>query len=231
VAAVVADVPFFLVPVFGYVSALISLIVVYRLACRQGVLSVTNLLLIGIVFNSFSYALILLINSVANFGQAQQILYLLLGSIDPISWQRLGVLAVFVVMAAVVIFLRAGKLNILSLGDEEAFHLGVNVNREKKILFVVTSLLVGASVSLCGLIGFVGLIVPHLARILYGADNRISLPAAALIGGILLMVCEFAAGNLLSFETLNTRLPVGAVTALIGAPVFVWLLKHGVKSL
>lgn len=225
VLAVILGFPFVLVPLSGYLFALISLYVVYRLACHRGVLSVMNLLLIGIVFNAFSFALILVLNAVANFGQAQQILYLLLGAIDPIGWGKLLVLLVLVGLALVVLFLQSKKINLLSLGDEEAYHLGLNVNREKKIVFIVTSLLVGASVSLCGLIGFVGLIVPHLTRLLFGADHRTVLPASCLIGGLLLVACDFVAGHLFSFETLNTRLPVGAITALVGAPVFVYLLK------
>jgi len=221
VLAVVMGLPFVLVPVVGFVFALASLVLVYKLACQRGVLSVVNLLLIGIVFNAFSFALILIVNSLANFGQAQQILYLLLGSVEAITWDQLLILSAFVVSALVVLFLRAKKLNLLSLGDEEAFHLGVNVNYEKKIIFIVTSLLVGASVSLCGLIGFIGLIVPHLARLIVSADNRIVLPVSALIGGLFLMVCDFVASNLISFETLNTRLPVGAITALIGAPFLI----------
>ncbi|MBU0504886.1 MAG: iron ABC transporter permease [bacterium] len=226
VLGVVLGFPFFLVPIMGFAFALGTLFCLYKLACRRGVLSVLNLLLIGIVFNAFSFALILVINSLANFGQAQQILYLLLGSIDPLGWDKLIILSVFILGAFVILFFQAKKLNILSLGDEEAYHLGLNVNREKKIIFVITSLLVGASVSVCGLIGFIGLIVPHLTRLIFGADNRIVLPMSALIGGLLLMSCDFIAGNIFSFEVLNTRLPVGAVTALIGAPLFVVLLKR-----
>ena len=222
--------PFYILPVAGFAFALLTLLIIYRLACENGVLSVTNLLLIGVVFNAFSFALILVLNSVAQFGQAQQILYILLGSIDALSWPRL-LFFVFIVVSCMGILLSyASKLNILSLGDEEAYHLGVNVNREKKIIFVITSILVGASVSLCGLIGFIGLIVPHMARLIFGADNRLVIPASAVIGGLLLMCCDFTASHLFSFETLNTRLPVGAITALIGAPIFVYLLKKNAHS-
>lgn len=230
VLAVVLGLPFFFHPLCGFLFALLSLLIIYRLACQNGVLSVLNLLLIGIVFNAFSFALILVINSLVPFGQTQQILYLLLGSLDPLSWSKLLVFSGFVILATVILFFQSNKLNILSLGEEEAFHLGVNVNRERKILFVVTSLLVGASVSLCGLIGFVGLIIPHLTRILFGADNRVVLPASALFGGMLLIVCDFLAGNIFSFEFLSTKLPVGAVTALMGAPIFVWLLKKYART-
>lgn len=226
VLGVVAGLPFVFLPLAGFAFGLASLFLVYTLATQRGVLSIFNLLLIGIVFNAFSFAIILIVNSVANFGQAQQILYLLLGTIDPISWEKLLVLTFFIVVSMVILFFKAKKLNLLSLGDEEAYHLGLNVNREKKIIFIVTSLLVGASVSFCGLIGFIGLIVPHLTRLIVGADNRLVLPMSALIGGMLLTVCDFIATHVLSFETLHTNLPVGAITALIGAPLFVLLLKR-----
>lgn len=225
ILALIFGLPFFFVPVCGFVFALLSLILVYRLAVVDGVLSVVSLLLTGIVFNAFSFALILVINSAVNFGQAQQILYLLLGNLDPISWPRLGFLTALLLAVLSILIVKSRALNLLSLGDEEAFHLGVSVQREKKIIFIASSLLVGASVSLCGLIGFVGLIVPHLSRLVFGADNRVVLPASVFIGGFFLVVCEFVVGNLFSFETLSTRLPVGATTALIGAPVFVYLLK------
>lgn len=230
VLAAVIGLPFFFMPLAGYVFALLALFLIYNLASQNGVLSVVNLLLVGIVFNSFSFALILVINSLANFGQAQQILYLLLGSVDPIGWSKLAVVFVMVLVALVLLLWRSQQINLLSLGDDDAHHLGLDVNAEKKFIFVVTSLLVGASVSLCGLIGFVGLIVPHLCRLLFGADHRRLLPAAALVGALLLIVCDFAATNAIKFEGLYTKLPVGAVTALIGAPFFVYLLKRNVLT-
>lgn len=229
VLGVILGVPFVFLPVFGFLAALLSLGLVYRLAMVRGVLIVQNLLLVGIVFNSFSFALILIINSVANFGQAHQILHLLLGSIESVPWYKVGLVAVVFVVAFGLNLVRANAMNLLSLGDEEAFHLGLSVNREKKIIFFTTSLLVGATVSLCGLIGFVGLIVPHMTRMIVGADHRRVLPFAVLLGGLILVFCEFAAANLISSPTLATRLPVGAVTASIGAPVFVYLFRRNSK--
>lgn len=226
VLAVILKLPFVLVPIMGYAFALVALILVYRMATVRGVLSVVNLLLIGVVFNAFSFALILILNAVANFGQAQQILYLLLGSVDVMPISRVIGIGVVTLVLTAVLWLKAPKLDLLALGEEEAFHLGLNVEREKKIVFVVTSLLVGLSVSYCGLIGFVGLIVPHLSRLLFGARHHVVLPASALLGALLLLVCDFVATYLFSYEALNTRLPVGAVTALIGAPVFVMLMKR-----
>lgn len=234
VVAVALGVPFWGLPFFGFLASLCSLWILHRLSESRGVLHVYSLLLVGIVFNSFSFAFILVINSLVNFGQAQQILFLLLGHLDPLPWDRLALLSVFVLTGFYFLWRQASELNILSLGDEQAFHLGLDVQKEKRRLFVISSLLVGACVSLCGLIGFVGLIVPHLCRLLFGADHRRVLPASFVVGAALMAFCEYVASSVFSFATLNTKIPVGAVTALIGAPLFIYFLKkhqeRGLKS-
>ena len=230
VLAVALGLPLFLQPIAGFALALTSLLGLYRLASSEGVLATLNLLLIGVIFNSFSFAIILVINALANFGQAHQILNLLLGSLDSYAWPRVALMAIFTLVSGAILFSRADRLNALSLGDEDAFHLGVNVEREKRLVFILTSLLVGASVSLCGLIGFVGLFVPHLTRLIVGADHRRLLPAAALFGGLFLSMSDFLACHLLSWDTLHTTLPVGVITALIGAPVFVWMVRKNASG-
>lgn len=230
VAAVILGLHFAFFPVVGFLAALASLYLIYRLALTDGVLVTLNLLLTGIIFNSFSFAIILLVNSLAHFHQSQQILYLLLGSIDAIEWSKIFLLGAISVMGFVILFLKSKTLNVLSLGEEEAFHLGVNLKKEKLQIFVITSLLVGASVSLCGLIGFVGLFVPHLMRLAFRADHRILLPACFLGGGIFMVLAEYLASHLFMWESLQTKLPVGVITALIGAPLFVLLLKRSSKA-
>lgn len=220
-----------LLPVLGFAAAFVSLIFIYQLAQERGVLSSTNLLLIGVIFNSFTFALILVINAIATFGQAHQILHLMLGSLDVASWREISVLALFVLTSSGLLLLRAPELNLIALGDEEALHLGVDVAREKKILFFATSLLVGASVALCGLIGFVGLFVPHLMRLIFGADHRMVIPAAFFFGGLFLLVSDYLARHILMGGDYATHLPVGVITALIGAPVFVVLLKRQMKGI
>lgn len=226
VLAVVLGLPTILMPVAGFAAALASLILIYALAHTRGTLQTVNLLLTGIIFNSFSFAIILMVNAIASFGQSQQILYLLLGSVEPISWGQLLPVMAFILVALLVLFWRARELDLMALGDEEAFHLGVDVVREKKIVFLTTSALVGASVSVCGLVGFVGLFVPHLMRLFFGAAHKRLLPASALFGGIFLMLSDFLASRLFAWDDFQTRLPVGVITALIGAPAFIFLLKR-----
>jgi iron complex transport system permease protein len=226
VLAVVFGLPTVLMPIAGFAAALASLFLIYSLARTRGTLQTVNLLLTGIIFNSFSFAIILMVNAIASFGQSQQILYLLLGSVEPIGWGQLLSVTSFIFVALTVLFWRARELDLMALGDEEAFHLGVDVVREKKIIFITTSALVGASVSICGLIGFVGLFVPHLMRLFFGAAHKRLLPASAIFGGIFLMLSDFLASRLFAWDDFQTRLPVGVITALIGAPAFIFLLKR-----
>lgn len=226
VLAVVFGLPTALMPVAGFAAALASLVLIYALARTRGTLQTVNLLLTGVIFNSFSFAIILMVNAIASFGQSQQILYLLLGSVEPIGWGELLSVMAFISVALVALFWRARELDLLALGDEEAFHLGVDVAREKKIVFLTTSALVGASVSVCGLVGFVGLFVPHLMRLFFGAAHKRLLPASAIFGGIFLMLSDFLASQLFAWDDFQTRLPVGVITALIGAPAFIFLLKR-----
>ena len=121
----------------------------------------------------------------------------------------------------------ARGLNLLTLGEESAQQLGVEVERHKRLLLVATSLMVGAAVSAAGLIGFVGLIIPHLLRVVFGPDHRLLIPAAVLGGAAFLVVCDTVARTLLD----GRELPVGAITALVGGPLFLWLLRrHHVRS-
>lgn len=230
VLAVIAGLPFVLYPVFGFITALLTLFLIYRLALTNGVLITLNLLLTGIVLNSFSFALILMLNAIASTHQAQQILFLLLGSVESLAWSKLLILTVCVAPATLILIWRANAMNLLSLGEEEAFHMGVNLKKEKTLIFVITSILVGASVSLCGLIGFVGLFVPHFLRLLFKADHRVLLPVCFFGGGLFLTLAEFLASELFKWETLQTKLPVGVITALIGAPLFFVLLKRNSKA-
>ncbi len=226
VVAVVLGLPFVFYPLFGLAFALLCLFGIYQLAREKGVLNTYTLLLTGIVFNSLSFALILLLNAMAPVQQAQQILFLLLGSLEALQWHKLALLIALTATGSLILLRKANILNILSLGENQAFHLGVAIEKEKIAIFILTSLLVGSSVSLCGLIGFVGLFVPHLMRLIFGADHRRLVPACFLGGGIFLVLSEYLASHLFSWDALNTKLPVGVITALIGAPLFFILLKR-----
>ena len=188
----------------------------------HGGASGASILLAGVMVNAIAAAIVTFAKSLVEPARAQQMLRWLTGFIDLPSSAALGVTALYVLAGAAVLTLDAGRLNLLSLGHESAELLGVDVRRLERRVFVAASGVVGAIVSLTGLIGFVGLLVPHAARRLAGPDHRVLLPVCFLGGGAMLLVCDLVAR--LAFLWLGTEPPVGAVTALLGGPVFLVLL-------
>ncbi|MDO8520329.1 MAG: iron ABC transporter permease [Deltaproteobacteria bacterium] len=227
VVSLAIGLPYPLMSVIAFLFALGTLFLVYFMAQVKGRLPSQTLLLTGIVFNAFAFALILLINSLTNMGEIHQILYLLMGSLEAQELKTVAWLLGFTAVGLAVVMACARPMNVISLGEEPASQLGIDPDRLRKILFFAASLLVGASVALAGLIGFVGLFVPHILRLAFGPDHRLLLPASALGGGIFLITCDFAAKTLFSGGDFQTQIPVGVITALIGGPFFVFLLKRG----
>ncbi|MDD9821213.1 MAG: iron ABC transporter permease [Nitrospira sp.] len=207
-------------PVWAFCGGLLSILVVYRISVTYRMLSVHTLLLAGVILNALFSALIMFVVSLADPTQAFKIMMWLMGTIVAPSYSTLLWLAVWLGAGGVVLFGLARSLNVLTTGEETSRALGVEVERVKKLIFVVSALMTGAVVSLAGLIGFVGMVVPHVVRMIAGADHRLLLPASALVGGSFLMVADTIARTALS----PTELPVGVVTALTGGPVFMYLL-------
>ena len=209
-------------PIAAAGGALLSMAVIYRLALVHGRLQPYVLLLAGVVYNAFAGALIMCVNAIADFYQAQGILFWLMGNLATQSYALVLTIGVYTAVGTVWLLLQARQLNVLSLGDEAAWQLGVAVDRARRATFIGASLLVGAVVSVSGMIGFVGLIVPHVMRLLLGADHRLLLPASLLGGAIFLIWADTVARTALGV----VEIPVGVVTALCGGPFFVYLLKR-----
>jgi ABC-type Fe3+-siderophore transport system permease subunit len=203
-------------------GALVSVAVIYRLSMVRGRLQPYVLLLAGVVYNAFAGALIMFANSIADFYAAHGLLFWLMGSLATQSYRLVAAVAIYSGVGALWLLLQTRRLNVLSLGEDGALQLGVNVDRTRRVTFVASSLLVGAVVSIAGMIGFVGLIVPHVVRLLVGADHRLLLPASLLTGAIFLIWADTVARTALGV----VELPVGVVTALCGGPFFVYLLKR-----
>lgn len=184
-------------------------------------------LLAGVIFNAFSLAAIAFIKALVAPDQLGAILFWLAGRLSVEPWPSLGLAAGLIAAGVAVLVALAPRLNLLVLGDDDARSLGVDVSRTRWVLLAVGSLAVAAAVSLSGLIGFVGLLVPHLARLLFGADARLHLPASALLGAAFLMLADLAARLL--FRVFNTEPPVGVITALIGGPLFLLLLVRNAQ--
>jgi iron complex transport system permease protein len=211
-----------LLPLAAAGGALVSMGVIYRLALVHGRLQPYVLLLAGVVYNAFAGALIMCVNTIADFYQAQGILFWLMGNLATQSYRLVLIIGLYTLASAAWLLLQTRQLNILSLGEEGALQLGVQVDRVRRVTFIAASLLVGAVVSVSGMIGFVGLIVPHLMRLILGADHRLLLPASLLAGGVFLVWADTVARTALGV----VEVPVGVITALCGGPFFVYLLKR-----
>lgn len=209
-------------PVAAFLGALVSIWIVVRLAFVGERVEPTTLLLIGVIYNAFTGALLMFINSVVDLYQAQGVLFWLMGHVGTREYSTLAALGLYSLAGLALLLWHARDLDCLSLGDERAAELGVDVERARRMIFVAAALLVGAVVSVSGLIGFVGLVVPHLVRLLFGADHRLLLPASYLAGAVFLVWADTVARTVLGV----TEIPVGVVTAIVGAPVFTYLLRR-----
>jgi len=212
-----------LIPASALLGGLLATALVYAIAGAGTEPSGTSILLAGVIVNAIAGALITALKSLVSASKAQELLFWLMGFIDVPSGATLLFVSIYVAAGVGVLLADAGRMNLLSLGDEPAQHLGVNVRSLERRVFVACSVVVGAIVSVTGLIGFVGLVVPHALRRLMGPDHRILLPVSLVAGAAMLVLCDMVARA--SFQWLGTEPPVGAVTALVGGPLFLVLLR------
>ena len=210
-----------LAPLASFIGSLAAVGVVYSLAsARHRGLSTNVLLLAGVTMNAFFSALILFVQYFADFAETFRILRWLMGDLDVSSYDPIVAVLPLMVFAFAIFAWLARPLNLLSLGPDAAESRGLDVTRAQRAAFFSASLATGAAVSVGGPVGFIGIIVPHLVRLLVGADHRIVLPASALFGAAFLIACDALARTVMS----PLELPVGVITALIGGPFFLWLL-------
>jgi iron complex transport system permease protein len=209
------------VPIASFAGSLTAVAIVYALArARQRGISTTVLLLAGVTLNSFFSALILFVQYFADFTQTFRTVRWLMGDLDVGSYSPIVATLPFAAAAFLAYAWLARSLNVLALGAEAAETRGVDVVHAQRMAFFSASLATGAAVSLGGPIGFIGIIVPHLVRLMVGADHRIVLPASILFGAAFLIGCDVVARTVMP----PVELPVGVITALIGGPFFLWLL-------
>lgn len=211
--------------VMAFVGAVVALVSIWSLAKVSGEVSPYTLLLAGTVFNAFTAAVVTFVQSVVTAQKAQEILFWLMGTLG--GAPRWG--AVFLgIFAAVVVLVGLASLspamNLLSLGEEAASYGGVDVRRTQRAIFFFVSLGVGLTVSASGLIGFVGLIIPHTLRLILGPDLRRLIIVSGLGGGAFLVLCDL--GTRVTFSLMKTEPPVGVITAMFGGPFFLWLLRR-----
>lgn len=202
------------------VGAFVTTAVVYNVARVGTRVQSQTMLLAGLAVNALAGALVGFLIQIAEYEQVRSVLFWLLGSMSGATWKICGVAFAFCALPLLLMPRQARALNAMLLGDAEAYHLGYDVQRVKLLCVVFSSMMVGASVAFCGAIGFVGLVVPHLARMVFGPDHRVLLPASALSGTVLLILADIGS------RTLDppAELPVGVLTALMGAPFFLYLI-------
>lgn len=210
----------------AFIGSFLVTLFVYRLSTSTLGTSVTTMLLTGLAVSALAGALNSLLSYFADNEMLRQISIWQMGNLSTANWSRVIIIGA-VGLVVLVLFPRDSKaLNALLLGESEARHLGIDVQKVKRRLIILTTLGVGVSVAIAGMIGFVGLVVPHIVRLLIGPDHRSLLPVSALAGGILLVIADTVARVIIS----PTELPTGILTALLGAPLFILLLTHQRKA-
>ncbi len=207
-------------PLSGFLGAILVILLVYTLSMRKGVLKIQGLLLTGVMISFISSSLIMLIMSISRSEDLHGIIFWIMGSLEEPSWFLIKMAVLVSIFGLAASYLFCFDLNALSLGEEEALHLGVNAEKTKRFLFILTSLLTACSVSVAGIIGFVGLIVPHFMRMFVGNDHRILLISSFLCGAAFLIFCDTLARMVIA----PLELPVGVITGILGGVLFVYAL-------
>jgi iron complex transport system permease protein len=213
------------IPVAAFITGIVTLWIVMRLAQEDGKLKMESLILSGVVMQAFLGSIVSFLVAMSK-QVINEILFWLMGSLAMRGWEFSLVLAPFLIIGSLVIMLYARSLNVFTLGERQAAHLGVNVERTKLVVLSAATLLTAGAVSVAGVIGFVGLIVPHLIRLIVGPDYRLLLPLSALGGATYLLWADTLARTALA----PTEIPLGVVTAFLGAPFFAYLLQRHKKS-
>ena len=209
------------IPLFGFAGGLLTILFVYQISKIHSKISVQTMLLVGVVTGAILAAIIMFITSIAGPHKVQGIIFWLMGSLTSQGYPMVAIVSFYVIVGILILFYHARSLNLLVLGEESATQLGLDVERTKKIAFIGASLITGAAVSVSGLIGFVGILIPHVMRMIIGSDHRLLLPAAGLCGSIYLIIADTLARTLMA----PAEIPVGVITAICGGPFFIYLLK------
>jgi iron complex transport system permease protein len=214
------------VPLMAFLTGSLTLGAVFRLSSHGGKTRIETMVLSGVVVSAFLSSFVSLMVSMSN-QVVNEILYWLMGSLSMRNWSYSQIMFPYAVVGFSVLCVYVRQLNLMALGERQAAYMGVDLERTKLIVLLVSTLLTAAAVSVCGVIGFVGLVVPHLVRLTIGPDYRLILPLSALVGGIYVLWADTLARMVLSPK----EIPLGVVTALLGAPFFAYLLqKRKIRS-
>ncbi|ABW18463.1 FecCD family ABC transporter permease [Alkaliphilus oremlandii] len=213
------------ISIFAFIGALLSTLIVYTMARIKGKVPVTTLLLAGVATGQFFTAIMSFLMTIST-KDVSTIIFWTLGSFSGRGWNHVQITVLPVLLGSILIYVFSKDLNIMLLGEDSAKNMGVEVEKVKKIILITSVLITACLVSVSGIIGFVGLIVPHIVRIVVGPDHRVLIPASGLVGGTFLVVADTVARTMIA----PTEIPVGIITALAGGPFFIYLLRKYKKS-
>lgn len=218
---------YYLLAFGAFAGAGLSALLVYQISRTDGRSNVATMLLAGIAINALAGALTGLITYMANEQQLRNITFWMLGSLGGATWETVSAVFPFVMIPVVLLPLMGKALNAFALGEVQADHLGLKINTVKRNVVILSTMAVGASVAVSGIIGFVGLLVPHTVRLIIGVDHKYVLPASALLGALILTLADMIARTIAA----PVELPIGVVTALLGTPLFLYILIKDKKKL
>ncbi|MEW6095108.1 MAG: iron ABC transporter permease [bacterium] len=211
----------FSIPFSGFLGAILVILVVYSLSMKRGILRIQGLLLTGVMISFIASSLIMLVMAISRVEDLHGIIFWIMGSLEEPNWFLIRVAVLVSILGLIISYLFCLSLNAFSLGEEQALHLGINIEGTKRLLFILASLLTGCSVSVAGIIGFIGLVVPHFVRMFVGGDHRILLISSFICGATFLIFCDTLARTIIS----PLELPVGVITGILGGSLFVYALS------
>jgi iron complex transport system permease protein len=214
------------IPVFAFIGAIVATIIVYLLARRGKSLPVSTLILAGVALSALLSSIVSYL-IISSGNKLHNIIFWMMGSFSSSNWSQVLIVLPYVAIGTAVIVIFARLLNVMQLDEEQAQQLGVNVESLKLILLAAATLITAASVSFVGTIGFVGIIIPHAVRLIWGADHRFLLPLSILIGAIFMILTDLISRTVLA----PTEIPIGVITAICGAPFFLYLLRRRKKAI
>jgi iron complex transport system permease protein len=223
VIAVILGVSRIYMPLAAFLGAVASIIMVYTMAREGPRISDRSLILAGVIVSIALSALIVFLVSIFGNRALHEMAWWLWGSMQVYDYRLIGLVAVPVIAGIIAIYCFSQDLNAISMGEEEALHLGIDTQNIKKIIILITAAITASLICICGIIGFVGLIVPHMMRMIVGPNHRVLIPTTCLAAAVFMVACDIISRTIFA----PVEIPIGVITALIGAPVFIILLKKG----
>lgn len=213
------------IPVVAFITGVLTLLLVIKIAMKNGQIKGETLILSGVIVQAFLGSFISLMIAMSD-TVINEIIFWMMGSLTMRGWEYSQIMAPYLLVGIVILMTQGRALNLFTLGERQAFHLGVNIERTKMIVLITSTLLTAAAVSVSGIIGFVGLVVPHLIRLIVGPDYRLIIPLSVFVGSVYVLWADTIARMIL----MPKEIPLGVVTAILGAPFFAYLLKKGKKG-